>query len=357
MTQNNFHTHNHGAGTVLHTPIADEEDSMTISEEADFTSELTGDQQNPPVETDAMGTATLSLNDAGDALSYTITVSGLDFGPLLGQAPQTPETDDDVLFAHIHEGNRGENGPVVLDIIAPMVQDDDLQVTTNSDGSVTLSGIWDADDPQPFSDFAEEFQAAPGEDVEYYFNVHSEGNPDGEIRGQIVAADAEESVDRTIRFAVAGGDVLEVGTAEIVFGGDGDDLLDASNGGGGNRIFGRDGNDTLIGGMNDRLSGNNGDDVIFAGSGGSTLVGGDGSDQFWVAYGELPSAANMILDFEAGTDVIGFSGLSNVTEFDDLELIQTGTDTQIRIADQPLTIATLMGVQATTLDSSSFVFA
>jgi hypothetical protein len=346
----------HGLIASHHAPIADEENSMTVPEEIDFTSELTGDQENPPVETDVTGTATLSLNDAGDALSYSLTVTGLDFGPLLGQAPQTPETEDDVLFAHIHEAFRGENGPVVLDIISPEAQDDDLTVTTNSDGSVTLTGIWDADDPQPFSDFADDFQAEPGEDVEYYFNVHSAGNPDGEVRGQIMAAEADDTSEPLIRFAAAGGDSLEVDTEEIVFGGDGNDVLDASSGGGSNRIFGRGGNDTLIGGLDDRLAGNTGDDVIFAGSG-NTLVGGDGSDQFWVAYGELPSTANTIRDFELGIDVIGFSGLTSASAFDDLELVQNGADTQIRTTDQPLAIAVLAGIEATSLDSSSFVFA
>jgi len=31
--------------------------------------------------------------------------------------------------------------------------------------------------------------------------------------------------------------------------------------------------------------GENGDDALFAGNGGTTLTGGDGKDQFWVAFG------------------------------------------------------------------------
>lgn len=170
--------------------------------------------------------------------------------------------------------------------------------------------------------------------------------------------EAEAPPESPFRFAAAGGDLLEADTDEIIFGGDGDDFLDASTGGGGNRIYGRDANDILIGGFNDRLLGGNGDDALFAGDGGSTLTGGDGIDQFWIAFGGLPNAANTVTDFQVGTDVIGVAGISGVTGFDDLTLRQSGMDTRIVTPDQPsLDIAILTGVQADTLNSSSFAFA
>jgi len=49
------------------------------------------------------------------------------------------------------------------------------------------------------------------------------------------------------QFAAAGGDLLKADTDEIIFGGDGDDFLDASTGGGGNTLYGRDANDILVG--------------------------------------------------------------------------------------------------------------
>ncbi|MBD2096114.1 alkaline phosphatase [Trichocoleus sp. FACHB-591] len=168
---------------------------------------------------------------------------------------------------------------------------------------------------------------------------------------------AEALPARTPRFARAGGDVLDIATDEIVFGGNGADLLDASAGQGSNRVYGRNGNDILIGGFNDRLAGDNGDDILFAGTGGNTLIGGEGRDQFWIAFGSLPNSGNLIRDFRAGTDVIGISGLSGVSEFEDLSLIQTGADTRIVVSDFPLAVAVLTGVQANTLASESFVFA
>lgn len=171
-------------------------------------------------------------------------------------------------------------------------------------------------------------------------------------------AEAEEpEAAPPFRFAEAGGDVLDISANEVVFGGVSADLLDASIGGGSNRLLGRDGDDILIAGFNDRLAGDRGNDALFAGVGGSTLTGGEGQDQFWVAYGSSPNSANIITDFEAGTDVIGIAGLSSVTDFEDLTLTQSGADTRILTPDQPnLAVAILEGVQTTTLDSNSFAF-
>lgn len=159
----------------------------------------------------------------------------------------------------------------------------------------------------------------------------------------------------SVQYGEAGGDVLQVDTNEIVFGGDGDDLIDASIGRGDNRIFGRDGNDILLGGFNDVMVGDLGDDTLYAGNGGSTLIGGEGADQFWVANGSLPESGNIIRDFTIGTDVIGFSGLSDVLDFESLSLVQSSSDTRIVVND--LAIAVLEGIQADTLTSDSFAFA
>jgi Ca2+-binding RTX toxin-like protein len=88
------------------------------------------------------------------------------------------------------------------------------------------------------------------------------------------------------------------------------------------------------------------------------LTGGAGNDQFWVAYGSSPNSASFITDFRVGQDVIGFAGLSSVSEFKDLMIVQSQRDARIIAPDQPnLAIAVLEGVQADTLDSSSFAFA
>ncbi len=96
-------------------------------------------------------------------------------------------------------------------------------------------------------------------------------------------------------FAAPCNDEILVGLNDRAFGNDGDDILDATVGKGGNRLYGGDGNDPFFLGADDR---------IFAGSGGNNVfTGGDGADQFWIATGEIVEAANTISDFTSGEDV------------------------------------------------------
>ena len=157
-----------------------------LSDGVFFKAALTGDQEVGPVETDAVGSAVLKLNEDGTALSYTITVEGLDFGPILGLDPQTPDTGDDVTLLHVHAAPAGENGPVVFGIFGPN-QDPDVSATINEDGSTTLTGTWSETDPanQPLSAFIPAIlETGIGEQVGLYLNLHTVGNPAGEIRGQ-----------------------------------------------------------------------------------------------------------------------------------------------------------------------------
>jgi Ca2+-binding RTX toxin-like protein len=107
-----------------------------------------------------------------------------------------------------------------------------------------------------------------------------------------------------------------------------------------------------------RLSylGGDGNDKFFIGAGGGNLLeGGAGVDQFWIANGDIPAAANTILDFQLGTDVIGIQGIgANATN---VVLAQVGADTSIGFSGQ--TLAVLKGIQANSLtlgNPGQFVF-
>lgn len=149
----------------------------------------------------------------------------------------------------------------------------------------------------------------------------------------------------------SGNDELLAGIRDRLFGGDGNDILDASQGRGDNRLYGGAGDDTLFAGRGDSLFGGDGDDQLFAGTGDNILTGGDGSDQFWIVAGETPASPNTIRDFQADVDVIGLgAGLA----FVDLAIAQTGSDTTISLKDgTPL--AVLEGVDAGTISISDFV--
>lgn len=127
---------------------------------------------------------------------------------------------------------------------------------------------------------------------------------------------------------------------DTVYGGTGNDL-----------IFGGDGNDTLYGGADDdKLYGSEGHDDLYAGSGNDTLTGGVGDDIFIFTSIDA-SDANVIRDFELGTDEIEIENYdANTTT---LQVV--GSDTLITLASG----ATILveGVTDTAaLEADIFVF-
>ncbi len=138
---------------------------------------------------------------------------------------------------------------------------------------------------------------------------------------------------------------------ERLFGGEGNDTLDGTLGSN-NRAYGGEGDDLLLGGRGDRLVGGPGDDRLFAGLGDSTLTGGLGADEFWIASAELPDAVNIITDFESGSDVIGVGGLTEIEYFEELQLVQVGEHTSIRIGE--VEVALLLETTATALSAADF---
>ena len=113
-----------------------------------YTANLTGAQENPPALTAATGTASVSLNVATGELTGSVTTSGM-----VGAA------------AHLHVGNVGVNGPVVIPL------------TETSAGS----GIW-ALSPGTILSTDLRIALASGS---LYANIHSALFPGGQIRGQV----------------------------------------------------------------------------------------------------------------------------------------------------------------------------
>jgi 5'/3'-nucleotidase SurE len=176
------------------------------------------------------------------------------------------------------------------------------------------------------------------------------------INDIVFAGAGNDSVDIPIAGANAGNnridlgsgnDIIYVGNLDRAFGSTGDDIFEAGDAKD-YRISGGAGNDTLFLGSNGRALGGEGNDKFYVGTGGSNLLsGGAGADQFWIYNGEAPASANTIVDFQIGTDVLGISG---GVKFTDL----TRTGNNISIGGN--TIATLTGVDTTTLTATNFAF-
>ena len=112
---------------------------------------LTGAQQVPPVQTSATGTADLSYDPATRVVTWSVTYSRL-------SGPAT--------MAHFHgPAAAGKNGPPVI-----WLTEKGKPVESPIKGEATLT-------PEQ----AQQFNAG-----EWYINVHTQTNPGGEVRGQVV---------------------------------------------------------------------------------------------------------------------------------------------------------------------------
>lgn len=116
-----------------------------------FAARMNGMQEVPAVTTNALGLATFYLNDTRDTLCVEMTATGLS-GSITG--------------IHIHEGDMGSNGAVVVDMM-PYLSGNRLKGTITG-ATLTKSFI------------AKMFAG------KYYLNLHTAANANGEIRGQIL---------------------------------------------------------------------------------------------------------------------------------------------------------------------------
>ena len=177
-----------------------------------------------------------------------------------------------------------------------------------------------------------------------------------DITVTVSGLDVTEEPESNTIFGTTGDDTLEIaGTEQLVFAGEGNDLIDASASQGNNRIFGGSGDDTFILGTGDVLTGGAGADSFFNQAGGDNRVtGGADADQFWIAVAELPESAMIITDFALDTDVIGVAGIG-ATSTTDLSFSQNGNDATIAFDGTDLAI--LQGIDVSDLEQNgTFAF-
>ena len=156
-----------------------------------------------------------------------------------------------------------------------------------------------------------------------------------------------------------GSDVINSkGGNDLVIGQAGDDNLRGKSGAdilsgkaGRDSLDGGGGSDTLFGGDdNDSLSGGKGNDTLFGGRGVDVLVGGRGKDIFALAAGH--SAADVISDFEVGSDKIGLTGGLG---FADLTIADGGTaDSTISVTETGEILAIVTGIGENELADDDF---
>ncbi len=270
-----------------------------------FRIQMTGGQETPPNASAASGLGVVIYDSVANTAFYKVTVTGLDWGVVLGGPAQTANPNDDVTNLHVHSENPGHAGAVVFGQIGP-AQDTTgvtFSAVINGNGSTTFQGQWENSDPSStnFASFSPMLATSPvGFNAPLYFNAHTSGFPGGEIRGQwfCIADDG----------------------ANNVAGASGDDILPGL--GGNDTVNGFGGNDDLSGGdLRDRVTGGNGSDTIDGGlgkdfirgdAGQDFMRGGGGKDKFVSAdiLESSPGAPDRIFDYNPGAgETIDLTGI------------------------------------------------
>lgn len=122
------------------------------AEMINFTADLSGASEVPPADTPATGTLEATFDTETMELTWTVNYEGL-------TGPATA--------AHFHgPAAEGENAPPVVPI--------EGDFASPIEGSAML----------------DEEQAMQLQDGMWYFNIHTDQYPDGEIRGQVIQGDA-----------------------------------------------------------------------------------------------------------------------------------------------------------------------
>ncbi len=133
-------------------------------EEERFITELTGFEEVPPVNnTSAIGVAEFKLGQ--DNIMYIVNVTDI----------------ENVTAAHIHSGQVGENGPIVITLFKEDTPTTAMTTGVLSEGNITATNL---EGPMAGKLLSNLTSAMSNDQT--YVNVHTQQNPNGEIRGQIL---------------------------------------------------------------------------------------------------------------------------------------------------------------------------
>jgi hypothetical protein len=128
-----------------------------------FTATLSSKDEVPPNNSKASGTAEFNVSSDGKTVSYKVDVKDI----------------NKVTMAHIHQGKKGENGPVVVTLFKSATPSGPMNGEL-AKGDATANKLEGPLKGKQISDLVKIM-----EDGNAYTNVHTEQNPKGEIRGQI----------------------------------------------------------------------------------------------------------------------------------------------------------------------------
>jgi hypothetical protein len=128
-----------------------------VAQEQKFVATLSGQEEVPPTNSQATGMAEFTVT--GKNVEYSVNASNI----------------QDVTAGHIHSGKQGENGPIVVTLF----KNDSPTNEVSETGSITADKL---EGPMAGKQLTDLVTAMNNGDT--YVNIHTEQNPNGEIRGQ-----------------------------------------------------------------------------------------------------------------------------------------------------------------------------
>ena len=132
---------------------------LVSAQEQKFMTQLSSQEEVPPTDSQATGSAEFTPMGT-DSVMYNVNATNI----------------EGVTAGHIHSGQQGENGPIVVTLFnydSPMNQ-------VSESGSITADKLEGPMAGKQLSDLTTAMSNG-----ETYVNIHTEQNPNGEIRGQI----------------------------------------------------------------------------------------------------------------------------------------------------------------------------
>lgn len=137
--------------------------SAGFAAEKSFKADLSGSDEVPGVKSPAKGEAEFTVSDDGKVLSYTLVVRDI----------------ENPTVAHIHLGKSGINGQPVASIYNGPKREGKVR------GNISQASLTDTDLKGDLKGKSIKELVALIKSGDAYVNVHTDANPDGEIRGQI----------------------------------------------------------------------------------------------------------------------------------------------------------------------------
>lgn len=132
-----------------------------------YVAPLSGENQVPPVETDATGFALFAVGE--ESVDYALAVAN----------------NENMLMGHIHMAGPDENGPIVV-WLDPSVDAREPELREGETNGITATGTFTAEDfVGPLEGESLDALLERMRTSEVYVNVHTQQHKPGEIRGQV----------------------------------------------------------------------------------------------------------------------------------------------------------------------------